>query len=121
MGIYCYFQIWRWRSNWRRWNRSTLVHLLVIISKFWVIQDPQEGDVFGGPNNWKGLGIFVDTYDNDGQKDNPVITVWNNDGTKTYTMIDDGKSGALTSCNPQNWKRNPYVNAKLKVVYSGKS
>lgn len=34
---------------------------------FWYIDSPQEqpGPVFGGPTSWVGLGVFIDTYDND--------------------------------------------------------
>jgi hypothetical protein len=34
---------------------------------FWIVQKPEPGTVFGGADRWNGLGILIDTYDNDGQ------------------------------------------------------
>jgi len=34
---------------------------------------------------WKGLGLFFDSYDNDGMKNNPYISVIVNDGTVSYS------------------------------------
>lgn len=31
----------------------------------WCSGGAQTGDVFGSPDRWHGLGILVDTYDND--------------------------------------------------------
>lgn len=43
-----------------------------------------EGPVFGANDHWKGLGIFLDSFDNDAQQNNPYIMVMTNDGTKSY-------------------------------------
>lgn len=43
-----------------------------------------EGPVFGSNDHWNGLGIFLDSFDNDGQQNNPYIMVMNNDGHQTY-------------------------------------
>ena len=43
------------------------------------------GNVFGLRNDFQGFGIIFDTYDNDGQRDNPLIAVikqYKNDKTK---------------------------------------
>ena len=44
----------------------------------------QGGNVFGGPDMWKGMGLFFDSFDNDNQHNNPYIMVMLNDGTRTY-------------------------------------
>jgi len=44
----------------------------------------EEGPVFGSADNWNGLGIFFDSFDNDGLHNNPYISVVLNDGTKSY-------------------------------------
>ena len=44
----------------------------------------QEGPVFGSNDNWKGLGLFFDSFDNDGQRNNPYILAMVNDGTQSY-------------------------------------
>lgn len=33
----------------------------------WLVEKPETGPVLGGADYWKGLAIFIDTYDNDGQ------------------------------------------------------
>ena len=44
----------------------------------------EEGPVFGSTDNWNGLGIFFDSFDNDGLHNNPYVSVMLNDGTKSY-------------------------------------
>ena len=43
------------------------------------------GSVFGSMDNWKGLGLFFDSYDNDGKKNNPYISVLVNNGSISYS------------------------------------
>lgn len=43
-----------------------------------------EGPVFGSNDNWKGLGLFFDSFDNDNKHNNPFIMAMLNDGTQTY-------------------------------------
>lgn len=51
----------------------------------WYTEDRMvEGPVFGNQDNWKGLGLFFDSFDNDGQHNNPIIIAMTNDGTKSY-------------------------------------
>ena len=51
----------------------------------WFTEEKAEGGpTFGGPENWKGLGVFLDSFDNDGQQDNPKIQVVMNDGSLNY-------------------------------------
>lgn len=40
--------------------------------------------VYGSRNNWMGLGIILDSFDNNAQQDNPIIMAFVNDGTKHY-------------------------------------
>ena len=40
--------------------------------------------MFGSTDKWKGLGIFFDSFDNDGQRNNPYIMAMVNDGTLVY-------------------------------------
>ena len=47
-------------------------------------QRAEEGPVFGSMDNWNGLGVFFDSFDNDGLHNNPYISVMLNDGTKSY-------------------------------------
>ena len=40
-----------------------------------------EGNIFGIREDFNGLGIIFDTYDNDGQRDNPTVYVLYNNGS----------------------------------------
>jgi hypothetical protein len=70
--------------------------------------------VFGAPNYWAGLGIIFDSFDNDGQRDNPSIRAVLNDGTKAFDHNSDGRIGdSIGSCT--SIYRNPYLDGKMSV------
>ena len=50
--------------------------------------------MFGSMDNWHGLGVFFDSFDNDGLHNNPYVSVMLNDGTKSY----DHETYATTFC-----------------------
>jgi len=55
------------------------------LKAFWYTEKRlEEGPVFGSADRWNGLGIFFDSFDNDGLHNNPYISVMLNDGTKSY-------------------------------------
>lgn len=41
-----------------------------------------QGEVYGLRSDFKGCGVVLDTYDNDGQRDNPQVFVICHDGTQ---------------------------------------
>uniref|UniRef100_A0A8C6R1R7 Lectin, mannose-binding, 1 n=1 Tax=Nannospalax galili TaxID=1026970 RepID=A0A8C6R1R7_NANGA len=43
-----------------------------------------EGPVFGSADMWNGVGIFFDSFDNDGKKNNPSVVVIGNNGQINY-------------------------------------
>ncbi|KAJ7423124.1 Protein ERGIC-53 [Willisornis vidua] len=43
-----------------------------------------EGPVFGAADKWNGVGIFFDSFDNDGKKNNPGVIVVGNNGKLQY-------------------------------------
>lgn len=53
---------------------------------FWYVQNKgaYDGDVFGSSDKWIGLGLFFDSFDNDGKHNNPYIMAVVNDGTKEF-------------------------------------
>jgi mannose-binding lectin 1 len=57
-----------------------------------------EGPVFGSNDQWKGLGVFLDSFDNDALQNNPIISVMINDGTKIYDHQHDGSGQIQGSC-----------------------
>eukprot|EP01133_Synstelium_polycarpum_P006413 gene6413-7440_t len=77
--------------------------------------DMRDHSVFGSRNMWKGLGIFFDTFDNDGNGDNPLIAVVLNDGSQFYDTSKDGANMRLGSCTSKF--RNANKNARAKIRY----
>eukprot|EP01102_Stenamoeba_stenopodia_P008966 TRINITY_DN2628_c0_g1_i1.p1 TRINITY_DN2628_c0_g1~~TRINITY_DN2628_c0_g1_i1.p1 ORF type:complete len:627 (+),score=138.34 TRINITY_DN2628_c0_g1_i1:236-1882(+) len=66
---------------------------------FWYAAEPKkDGPAFGYQNPWKGLGVLFDTYDNDGSRNNPYISVIVNDGTKVWDGGRDGGIYATDGC-----------------------
>ncbi|CAK9302363.1 unnamed protein product [Gordionus sp. m RMFG-2023] len=57
-----------------------------------------EGSTFGSLDLWNGLGIFLDSYDNDHLGDNPYIGVMVNNGTQIFDQSQDGKHQLNGGC-----------------------
>lgn len=82
----------------------------------WLVEKPSTtGPVFGSMDMWKGLGVFLDSYDNDGAKNNPYISVIMNDGTKTYNHKLDGSDTKLAGCLRDI--RNRVYPSRLRLTY----
>ncbi|XP_043536200.1 protein ERGIC-53-like [Chiloscyllium plagiosum] len=77
------------------------------------------GPVYGAVDHWDGVGIFLDTYDNDGKMNNPAILVVGNDGRLTYDHLNDGGSQTLGSCFRDY--RNIYHAVRIRVRYYQKT
>jgi len=48
---------------------------------------PTQADIvpiYGARDKWNGLGIILDSFDNNSKGDNPIIMMHVNDGTKNY-------------------------------------
>lgn len=61
------------------------------------------------------MGLFLDSFDNDAQKNNPFVALMINDGTRQYDHQTDGSQQMLSgqfSFEHQFdfWKRNTYNN-----------
>ncbi|XP_078056144.1 protein ERGIC-53-like [Mustelus asterias] len=76
------------------------------------------GPVYGAADQWDGVGIFFDSYDNDGRMNNPVILVVGNDGQLTYDHANDGGSQVLGSCFRDY--RNTYHPVGARIRYHHK-
>jgi negative regulator of replication initiation len=59
------------------------------------------GPVVGNTDIWTGIGVIIDTFDNDGQRDNPQIYAIYNDGSLKFNPQSDGKQNALGICSAQ--------------------
>ncbi|XP_028915699.1 protein ERGIC-53 [Ornithorhynchus anatinus] len=74
-----------------------------------------EGPVFGGADSWNGVGIFFDSFDNDGKKNNPAVVVIGNNGQILYDHQNDGANQALASCQ-RDFRNKPYP-VRAKITY----
>lgn len=74
-----------------------------------------EGPVFGSADNFNGLAIFFDSFDNDNKGNNPYIMAMLNDGTKTYNHDNDGQDQQLGGCM-RDFRNTPYP-ARAKIEY----
>jgi len=85
---------------------------------FWYVAKPgTEGKAFGSLEQFKGLGVFIDTFDNDNKRDNPYISVIVNDGSLTFDPMTDGKDIQVGGCRASARKTNDPV--LLHVQYIG--
>jgi len=58
---------------------------LLSLQAIWFTETPfQAGPVFGSVDKWKGMGILFDSFDNNGRRDNPYISLFINDGTIAF-------------------------------------
>lgn len=82
---------------------------------FWYTESKGlEGPVFGSNDNWNGLGIFFDSFDNDNKHNNPFIMAMTNDGARTYEHQLDGSSQQLAGCL-RDFRNKPFpVRAKIE-------
>lgn len=66
---------------------------------FWYTLDGHAtGPVLGGPDKWRGLGLLLDTYDDDHRGNNPAILAIMNDGSFEYKPHSDGEGQYFAGC-----------------------
>ncbi|KAF9905565.1 hypothetical protein BX616_000975, partial [Lobosporangium transversale] len=90
---------------------------------FWYTQEHAiEGPVFGSKDQWKGLGVFMDTSDPANQRSNSVIYGIMNDGTKTFPSNPTANTNNFGGCL-RDYKNSPspvvvrvsFIGGTLKV------
>lgn len=74
-----------------------------------------EGPVFGSADNWHGLAIFFDSFDNDNKGNNPYIMAMVNDGTKSYDHQADGSHQQLGGCL-RDFRNKPFP-TRARIEY----
>lgn len=80
-------------------------------------QRAQSGTVFGGPDKFEGLGIFVDTYKNNRPGVVfPYVSAMVGDGQTTYDKAHDGKSTELAGCSARGI-RHANIPTKMRLTY----
>ncbi|XP_076230103.1 lectin, mannose binding protein ergic53 isoform X1 [Nomia melanderi] len=73
------------------------------------------GTVFGSADQWNGLGIFFDSFDNDNKHNNPYIMAVLNDGTKTFDHTSDGTTQLSAGCL-RDFRNKPFA-TRAKIEY----
>ncbi|XP_076241591.1 lectin, mannose binding protein ergic53 [Calliopsis andreniformis] len=73
------------------------------------------GTVFGSSDQWNGLGIFFDSFDNDNKHNNPYIMAVLNDGTKTFDHTNDGTVQLSAGCL-RDFRNKPFA-TRAKIEY----
>ncbi|VIO95599.1 Legume-like lectin family protein [Brugia malayi] len=85
------------------------------IAIWYTAQQPTLGPVFGANDYWIGMGLFLDSFDNDAQKNNPFVALMINDGTRQYDHQTDGSQQMLSGCQ-KDFRNKPYP-VHLKIEY----
>ncbi|XP_076615072.1 protein ERGIC-53 [Chaetodon auriga] len=78
-----------------------------------------DGPVYGAADQWNGVGVFFDSFDNDGKKNNPAIIVVGNNGNLVYDHQNDGSTQALGTCL-RDFRNKPYP-VRAKIMYYKKT
>ncbi|RBR15372.1 uncharacterized protein FIESC28_07386 [Fusarium coffeatum] len=80
-------------------------------------QRAQMGTVFGGPDNFEGLGVFIDTYKNNRPGVVfPYVMAMYGDGKTSYDKSNDGKHTELAGCSARGI-RHASIPTKLRLTY----
>lgn len=74
-----------------------------------------EGPVYGSSDQWIGLGVFFDSFDNDNKHNNPYIMAMTNDGSKNFDHQNDGSTQQLSGCL-RDFRNKPFP-VKAKIEY----
>ncbi|KAK9373388.1 concanavalin A-like lectin/glucanase domain-containing protein [Lipomyces chichibuensis] len=84
----------------------------------WITKErDQMGPVFGGPDNFEGLGIFIDTYKNNRPGVTfPYVMAMVGDGKTRYSKEDDGKPNELAGCSARGLHNSQHV-TKARLIY----
>jgi len=73
------------------------------------------GPVFGSSDKWNGLGVFFDSFDNDGKHNNPYIMGVVNDGSQVFDHANDGSTQQLSGCL-RDFRNKPFA-TRAKIEY----
>ncbi|XP_034048317.1 protein ERGIC-53 [Thalassophryne amazonica] len=89
------------------------------LAVWYTVEQGLDGPVYGAADKWTGLGIFFDSFDNDGKKNNPAIIVVGNNGNLVYDHQNDGTTQALGTCL-RDFRNKPYP-VRAKITYYKKT
>ncbi|KAG0358373.1 legume-like lectin family-domain-containing protein [Gamsiella multidivaricata] len=87
---------------------------------FWYTQEHAvEGPIFGSKDQWKGLGVFLDTSDPANQRMNSVIYGIMNDGSKKFPANPTANQMSFGGCI-RDYKNTPSP-VVLRISYIGRT
>uniref|UniRef100_A0A8C4XN98 Lectin, mannose binding 1 n=1 Tax=Falco tinnunculus TaxID=100819 RepID=A0A8C4XN98_FALTI len=102
------------------WTKNKSIFEYWEVKAIWFTEEQGlEGPVFGAADKWNGVGIFFDSFDNDGKKNNPAVIVVGNNGKLLYDHQNDGSTQALASCQ-RDFRNKPYP-VRVKITYYQKT
>jgi mannose-binding lectin 1 len=98
----------------------------------WYVETPSKYDpnnkgsqpnLWGNNVDFKGLGIIFDTYDNDGQRDNPVVSViyGAGDPNQKWDIENDLNAQAKMRCVYEFRNTPKHSQVKARIVYADKT
>uniref|UniRef100_F1L312 Protein ERGIC-53 n=2 Tax=Ascaris TaxID=6251 RepID=F1L312_ASCSU len=85
------------------------------LAVWYTAQQGTLGPVFGSNDFWTGMGLFFDSFDNDGQKNNPFVALMINDGTRQYDHQTDGSQQMLSGCQ-KDFRNKPFP-VRVRIEY----
>eukprot|EP00802_Teleaulax_amphioxeia_P012677 Tamp_12721.p1 GENE.Tamp_12721~~Tamp_12721.p1 ORF type:complete len:579 (+),score=117.45 Tamp_12721:82-1737(+) len=77
----------------------------------------QFGATFGNAEDFVGLGVILDTYDNDGKRDNPAISAVVSKGDTKFDHDSDGREQRIPGAMCKINYRNPRNTVSMRVRY----
>lgn len=85
----------------------------------WILDEPSPiGDVFGAKNNFRGLGLFIDTYRNGKKRKFPYVSAMLGDGQTSYDKWTDGFDTQLAGCSVQALMNPQSQVSRMRLVYT---
>lgn len=85
----------------------------------WFLDKPSPiGDVFGAQNNFKGLGIFVDTYRNGPTGHFPYVNAQFGDGKSSYNRYTDGLDTKLAGCTVKSIVNPGSGVSRMRIIHT---
>jgi len=89
----------------------------------WYVEDVYRkpgGVLFGYRNDFKGVGVILDTYDNDGLRDNPAVNVLANfnEQKSRWQLERDLRDDAMLRCQFDYRQTTPEDPAEITITYN---
>lgn len=85
----------------------------------WFVANPLPlGDVFGAQNNFKGLGIFIDTFRNGKDGEFPFVSAQYSPSVLFYDKHSDGMHTKMASCTAKSLLDPALGKTRMRIVHT---